>query len=108
MVIDDVTTPMPGDRRSRFRFLRHHARHQGVLDRAWATSGGTCTLIGEWHTHPEPDPAPSLIDQLTWRRKLMADEFSGHLVFLIVGTKSIRGWEGRRHGIRLRPLRGTD
>ena len=56
MVIDDVTTPMPGDRRSRFRFLRHHARHQGVLDRAWATSGGTCTLIGEWAYAPGAGP----------------------------------------------------
>ena len=101
IVVDLVTTPLPGDHQSRVRFFRARRRHQAAIDRAWKDSGGTYTYLGEWHTHPEPGPMPSLVDQLNWRRKLMVDRFSISLFFVIVGTEAVRVWEGRQHGTHL-------
>src|SRR5262249_1861523 len=54
IIVDSVTVPMAGDRRARTRFHRAQRRHQAAIDAAWATSEGTYTYLGEWHTHPEP------------------------------------------------------
>lgn len=94
VVVDEITTPMRGDRRARFHFLRARQSHQTLLDRAWKRSGGTCTYLGEWHTHPERDPSPSSVDIADWKRKLREDTYSGVLFFVIVGTEIIRVWEG--------------
>ncbi|MGH2530929.1 MAG: Mov34/MPN/PAD-1 family protein [Thermomicrobiales bacterium] len=98
VVVDRVTTPQPGDRQARLRFFRACRRHQRLIDRAWVESGGTCTYLGEWHTHPEPNPTPSWIDSLDWRRKLAFDRYTEPIFFVIVGTAEMRAWEGRRYG----------
>lgn len=104
IIVDNVTTPMPGDQRSRFRFSRAHQRHQEAIDLAWQESCGTCTYLGEWHTHPELSPFPSLVDQLDWQRKLRVDQFTEPIFFIIVGIAEICVWEGCcRHS--LMPLR---
>lgn len=104
VVIDRVTEPMPGDRQSRTRFIRARGPHQEAIDEAWRESGGTCTYLGEWHTHPESVPTPSLIDRAGWHRKLLFDRFTEPIFFVIVGTHETRVWEGRR-GFRLILLR---
>jgi integrative and conjugative element protein (TIGR02256 family) len=98
IVVDEVTTPMPQDRRTRFRFFRSREPHQSRLDDAWARSAGSCTYLGEWHTHPERDPYPSSVDTADWKRKLRDDTYSGVLFFVIVGTEQCRVWEGTRRG----------
>ncbi|MEP0548074.1 MAG: Mov34/MPN/PAD-1 family protein [Rhodothermales bacterium] len=97
VVVDAVTEPMAGDRRSRARFFRHRRGHQLAIKSAWSESGGTSAWLGEWHTHPEPDPSPSFIDRLDWRRKLTVDRYEEALFFLIAGTDRLRAWEGARH-----------
>lgn len=104
IVIDRVTTPQPGDTSSRSWFFRSKKRHQALIDRAWAASNGTTAYLGEWHTHPEAVPHPSMIDRAGWLKKLQFDEFSEVIFFIIVGTEDIRMWEGRRrssHIVRL-------
>ncbi|WP_158625073.1 Mov34/MPN/PAD-1 family protein [Corallococcus terminator] len=97
VVIDEVTCPLPGDRRRPLSFYRGRARHQQVIDERWKNSGGTCLYLGEWHTHPEPIPSPSLVDLGDWNRRLREDRFEGSsLFFIIVGTHGICVWEGRR------------
>lgn len=96
IVVDRVTEPLPGDRRSRTSFHRHHAGHQALIDRAWSESGGRCAWLGEWHTHPDPSPTPSWVDCRDWRRRLRRDVFDEALFFLIVGTSVARLWEGSR------------
>jgi integrative and conjugative element protein (TIGR02256 family) len=98
IIIDTVTAPLPGDRRSRTRFFRARRRHQAAITRAWHQSAGTCTYLGEWHTHPETLPAPSAVDLADWQRRLRSDRFIEPIVFVIVGTAAIRVWLGSRDG----------
>ncbi len=101
IVVDKVTTPMQDDFRRRSFFFRSRRLHQKITDQAWEESGGTCTYLGEWHTHSEPLPTPSIIDKLNWYRKMMVDEFSNFIFFVIVGTESVCVWEGRYRHLHL-------
>ena len=95
-VLDEVTVPLPQDRRKRFRFLRSN-HHQKILDKVWRLSSGTCNYLGEWHTHPEDYPTPSKVDWDNWRSKLL--DSKNHyevLFFIIVGEKMVRVWCGYR------------
>ncbi len=103
IIVDTVTAPMPGDLRSPFRFFRARLHHQEVIDRVWRESGGTCTYLGEWHTHSELCPSPSLLDRSGWQRKLLVDRFTEPIFFVIVGISETRVWEGRPNH-RLLPL----
>lgn len=96
IVIDHVTTPQPGDRSSRSRFFRSRKRHQELIDEAWSTSNETTAYLGEWHTHPESIPHPSMIDRAGWVKKALLDDFVEAIFFIIIGTEDIRIWEGRR------------
>ena|SRR5437870_3782001 len=96
IVVDKVTAPGVGDYRSRFRFFRARLPHQEMIDGLWRESGGTCTYLGEWHTHPEAVPRPSFLDRLEWWRKLLFDSFTAPLFFVIVGTEQTCVWEGDR------------
>ena len=99
VVADAVTEPGPRDERERFGFhLNDLAHHQALINAEWDRSGGTCCLLGDWHTHAEPDPTPSFVDLAGWRKRLAgdaSDEFP-RLLFVIVGTRSIRAWQGDR------------
>lgn len=96
-VIDKISFPMPGDRATRTTFFRKKRAHQQIIDREWEASNHTCTYMGEWHTHPEPFPSPSCLDEFNWKRKLKEDIFdSDSLFFLIIGTSEMRMWEGHK------------
>ncbi len=97
IIVDTVTEPMPGDKRERYRFFRSQYLHQLEIDRMWEESLGTCTYLGEWHTHPEQYPSPSDIDRLDWAQRLRRDQFTEPIFFVIVGTEYIRVWEGWRN-----------
>jgi integrative and conjugative element protein (TIGR02256 family) len=105
VVVDAVTIPMKGDKRSKFHFFRSAQYHQKRIQKAWQFSDGVCNYLGEWHTHPESDPSPSLHDTLEWKRKLRFDKYdSDFLFFVIVGTKQINIWKGHRRKISLEKL----
>lgn len=94
VVVDLITEPMPRDLRSRVRFFRHRRGHQIAIDQTWRESSGTCTWLGEWHSHPEHNPSPSFTDHADWRRKLLVDRYDEVLFFVIVGIQNICVWEG--------------
>jgi integrative and conjugative element protein (TIGR02256 family) len=102
IIVDYITTPLQGDKRSRTRFFRRRQRHQQVIDQTWQESKGTCTYLGEWHTHPELSPLPSLLDRLEWQRKLIFDQFTEPIFFVIVGIEETRVWEGRHFSLPVR------
>lgn len=105
IVLDEVTTPLQEDRRRHLAFHRSQTGHQKVIDARWLDSRGTCHYLGEWHTHPETSPTPSSVDLADWRRRLRVDQFEGDsLLFIIVGTRELRAWEGMRHSFVIRSM----
>jgi integrative and conjugative element protein (TIGR02256 family) len=94
IVVDLVTTPYPGDVRKRCLFTRRSPEHQNEVNRVWEASCGTCTYLGEWHTHAEGIPHPSSIDLKNWQDRLKLDTYEGSsLFFVIVGITEIHLWE---------------
>lgn len=97
LVVDQITAPARWDKRFRSYFFRSN-KHNQFIYRAWCDSGKTETLIGLWHTHPEPVPTPSDLDFEDWRKTLFHGDYVGDfLVFMIIGTKQIRVWQGDRN-----------
>lgn len=95
IVIDDVSIPMPTDRRSRNRFLRNPTGHQEFFNKKWEESNNSCFYLGEWHTHPEPLPVPSSTDLKTWKKLLeKPPQDINILFFIILGTSQLRIWQG--------------
>lgn len=108
-VVDEVTGPLPGDERSRFGFYRDAKAHQDYINKRFSESNGTCTYLGEWHTHPQAIPVPSVIDLKDWRRRLRNDDIGSETVcYVIVGTKEIRVWEGDIMTKQIHPMDFTD
>ncbi|MFM1999052.1 MAG: hypothetical protein RL204_999 [Bacteroidota bacterium] len=105
IIVDRVTVPLLGDKRSRTSFFRAAKSHQRVIDNAWLKTQGRINYLGEWHTHPENYPSPSNIDYSDWKRKLKSDVFwSRYLYFIIVGIKEVRVWEGDRRTLKFKQL----
>ena len=105
VIVDRTTVPMMGDQRSRHRFYRESSTHQKLLDKAWKESTGTCNYLGEWHTHPEADPFPSMMDIFNWRKRFLIDHIdSDRLYFVIVGTEHIKVWQVYRKWLRIEQL----
>jgi integrative and conjugative element protein (TIGR02256 family) len=105
VVVDRITTPIPADQRSRLRFYRSSDAHQGLIDEAWHDSTGTCNYLGEWHTHAESNPFPSIIDFLDWGKRFLFDRIdSNRLYFVIVGTEHINVWQMCRRWLQIKQL----
>jgi integrative and conjugative element protein (TIGR02256 family) len=97
VVVDHITVPVAGDKRTRFGYFRSKPAHQNRISEAWSSSRGTCNYLGEWHTHPEDDPNPSGHDLANWKNKLNHDKFDGDfLIFIIVGIVQVNAWKGIR------------
>jgi integrative and conjugative element protein (TIGR02256 family) len=94
MEITFATAPKRGDRRSRTAFHRLSPFHKKFAIRAWRRFGRTLDYVGEWHTHPERDPVPSMIDRTEWAKLLRSNR--SHLVFMILGTTGL--WLGLSSG----------
>lgn len=106
VVVDRVTRPMRGDRRTRFSFYRDSKAHQRRIDEAFQSSAGTCGYVGEWHTHPESAPSPSWTDRCDWRRRLRDDQVDVPFVFfVIVGLHETRIWRGSRASMVIEPMK---
>lgn len=93
IILDRITEPQPGDRRTRNRFYRSQDAHQRLLDEEWERSNYTRNYVGEWHTHPQKSPQPSWLDRMSWLRAMRGTDFCGSgLVFIIVGTSVSKIW----------------
>lgn len=65
--VTGLTKPAPGDVRHLLSFDRSDPAHQAAAHRAWSSSRGTHTYVGEWHTHPWGGVMPSSTDIRSWR-----------------------------------------
>lgn len=106
IVIDDVSIPMIGDKRTRYSYVRNAKSHQRIIDNQWLKSKGTCNYLGEWHTHPENYPDYSGTDISNWKDRLRKDYFSSrYLYFVILGLKELTVWEGDRRTFKFKKLK---
>lgn len=62
-IIEDISEPSLKDRRFKFGFIRNKSNAQKIINEAFKKSNGTIHYLGEWHTHPESNPIPSIIDK---------------------------------------------
>ncbi len=92
--VTSLTEAAPGDERSLTRFVRQDLRHQAAATLAWQQSGGTITIVGEWHTHPSGEPRPSSTDLRTWKGVLRSSGYPRAFVIAAPGTWS--AWLGTR------------
>lgn len=98
VVVDEVSPPQSSDRRSRYGFFRS-SKHELLARQRWLEESSTSAYLGLWHTHPEPDPTPSGVDQRDWQKAVAGDTYEGdRLFFPIVGTDCIRIWTLSRRG----------
>ena len=96
IVVDNITEPNKWDKRL-FTYFFRSKHHNRVVYKKWQQSKKTQTLVGLWHTHPEPIPRPSHVDMNDWKNVLLQGAFVGNsLFFLIVGTAQINIWQGNK------------
>lgn len=104
--IVEATAPQRADLRTRFSFVRIGSVHRKLARRQWKKSGRQHGYLGEWHTHAEPSPTPSLVDRLGWQ--VLFKQMRQPLIHLIVGTIDVRLWycdaNGVFHEARLLPV----
>lgn len=95
IIIDNISVPMDKDIRRRYFFKKDTQDHQRYLKEYWVKSNMSSNYIGEWHTHPEFVPQPSVHDFTQWRKVLKETHtFSDTIFFIIVGVQSIKVWQG--------------
>lgn len=101
--VTSVTEPGALDIRTRTRFERKDPVHQQIAAQLWEKDP-YIHYLGEWHTHPEPYPSPSSLDQREWR--ILGKSYHPEkLIMLIQGYDDC--WLGMQHhkkSIRLTSL----
>ncbi|MEY8198784.1 MAG: Mov34/MPN/PAD-1 family protein [Colwellia sp.] len=90
IVITHASTPGKGDKSWYTGFIRSKSRHQRFIDRVYKETQGKSNYVGEWHSHPEPNPKPSVTDIVNWKRNLTESEL---YILTIVGQKN--DWWGQ-------------
>ncbi|HAT4214908.1 Mov34/MPN/PAD-1 family protein [Clostridium perfringens] len=95
--INDITEPQKEeDKTSRFTFYRSYM-HNEILSFKWKESNYTKMYLGEWHTHPQQIPKPSLVDKCSWNKLLKSSVTDSNLlIFIIVGFTCFEVWIGDR------------
>ena len=91
-VVTDITEPQEKDMQSTFSYYRAEYGHQQIMNSLWESSDRTKTYLGEWHTHNQDIPKPSIIDKRNWIKISQRDRNSSWLFFAIVGKKEIGVW----------------
>lgn len=60
---------------------------QSKINKIWEDSCGTVTYIGDWHTHPEKNPQPSLLDYKTFVINYYQSQFNQNiLLYMVLGS----------------------
>ena len=100
--IVEATSPLSGDRQSRFGFDRSARGHREIALHRWRDSNGFIDYMGEWHSHPEMEPCPSSIDISGWLAILKARKNT--MLFIILGSGA-DDWYGVGCNAELRKIK---
>lgn len=96
VLVDEVTTPLPGDVRGPMTCERLDPGHAAFVRDRWRASNGAVNYLGSWHTHPEDRPSPSALDVREWVEeavRLRSERHNLRLVHLVVGRTHVAVWE---------------
>ncbi len=102
LLITKATKPTRADCRMQYFFQRNETGHRVVARRNYDASNGTVRYLGEWHTHPQDDPSPSLLDILEWKKLAGKRNDQRPLLAVIVGRKALYAELVHGDGIRTR------
>lgn len=89
ILITKATKPTRADCSMRYMFQRSEIGHRVVARRTFEASGGRVRYLGEWHTHPQDIPIPSILDISEWRKLAKKRADKRPLLSVIVGRKSL-------------------
>jgi len=88
IIIKKAITTYEKNNASRYHVNLDIKKLQNMIDTEWIENGRTFLYLGEWHTHPELFPSPSLTDYLTFSGNYYRSTFEQNLIlYAIIGTK---------------------
>lgn len=79
-----ATMPNKFDFRSRFNFVRAKDPAQIVIDYEFYYSNKRTIYLGEWHTHPEANPKPSVQDITMIKDQFHKNKINEKFLLLII------------------------
>jgi integrative and conjugative element protein (TIGR02256 family) len=82
-----ATEPTKHDKRSRYHFERSPKVHNEIALEIWRRTNGHTTYLGEWHTHPQVIPSPSVLDISEW--DLLTKKQNKPFSMVIVGIEQL-------------------
>ena len=104
IIVTKATTPTLFDKSNRYGFHRDKRSAQLFINYEFLNSLGKTIYIGEWHTHPEDYPTPSVTDlkmiKNQFKKNLINEDF---LLMVIVGRKGF--YVGYFNGKKLTQLK---
>lgn len=110
IIVTDIIESKQGQSQ-RMGFKMNINEVQEIMHKIWEESGGKVTYLGDWHTHPENNPSPSLIDHATFRMNYFGSKIDQNLLlYIIVGTNNIlnRGiWLAACNGYNLYQIKNS-
>jgi len=89
LLVTEATEPSVRDVRRPYFFERQPFRHRALAASRWRSSGGTIRYLGEWHTHPQDHPTPSMLDRTEWRLLARKRADGRPMLAVIVGRRSL-------------------
>lgn len=88
--ISKVSLPNRFDNASRYNFERDKHIAQIIVNFEFHNSNGKIIYLGEWHTHPEHNPSPSLVDIKMIKKQYKENKINeDFLILLIQGTEDL-------------------
>jgi integrative and conjugative element protein (TIGR02256 family) len=85
-----VTTPNIFDRATRYSFNCNKDAAQVVINYEFINSDQKTIYLGEWHTHPEDFPNPSVVDKKMIGKQYFKNKLNEpFLILLIQGLKGL-------------------
>ena len=93
LIVDQMTEPLPKDKRCRYRFYRRDPRHKSFFNQLFSQSGGKYKYVGEWHTHPERVPKYSSLDKNEWIKIIKDQPDIAPIYCVIFGVEKWRVWK---------------
>jgi integrative and conjugative element protein (TIGR02256 family) len=100
-----ATTPNKYDSSGPNIFIRSKKGAQPHINKAWKNSKGTEIYLGEWHTHFENSPKPSLTDRNMIFDSLSKTKMEIEFLFLIIVGLNRSIWVGKQTKERLIELK---